>query len=321
MAVQDDPGVAYVVQLRHHGQVASMNFLMNWVSKNIDHHIFPMHTIYPIPGELERQEATGMGRQITRFIPGDMADSVYPGLSHQGKLVLVRRIALAFQACWQISLPEPRLIGELIGDEASGFRIGPDRHYDLGGPFSSVREYLRAHIRYSFAALEKQQGIEKYKTRFKDRIKDFIDRHLDDIPLVVEDIPVVAMHSDMGLHNVILSSETPTEIRAIIDWEFADSALYASLHSMIERLFRKWAPNQFGLEFDRADELRNAFWDSVPDWKRWNQSAATKEFLKWFRFSLFMKAEPRLDKGMSEDEKQAYWDENVRVVENMLNEY
>ncbi|KAI4136669.1 MAG: hypothetical protein L6R39_007672 [Caloplaca ligustica] len=321
VTVQDDPDIAYVVQLRHHGRVASMDSLMNWVSKNIDPRILPVPTVYPIPGELQRQEATGMGRQITRFIPGDMADSLYPGLSHEEKLILVQRIALAIQACWQIQLPEPRLIGELIGDEASGFSIGPDRHHGLGGPFPSVREYLRAHIRSSFVALEKQQGIKEYKERFQDRIEAFIHQHLDDIPLVVEDIPIVAMHTDMGLHNIILSSETLTEIRAIIDWEFVASAPYASLHPMIERLFRKRAANLFGPEFDRADELRDAFWDAIPDWKRWNQSVATQTFLEWFRFGLFMKPEPCLDNDISEGEKQAFWRENIRVVEKFLIEY
>ncbi|KAL8916166.1 MAG: hypothetical protein Q9208_008667 [Pyrenodesmia sp. 3 TL-2023] len=318
--VQDDPDTAYVVQLRHHGRVASMDYLMAWVSKNIDPGILPVPPVYPIPGELQRQEATGMGRQITQFISGDMADSVYPRLSHEERLVLVQKIALAIQAYWRIPLPQPHLIGELIGDEASGLRIGPDRHHSLGGPFPSVREYLRAHIRSSFVALEKQQCIDEYKERFQDRIKVFIDQHLDDIPPVVEDIPIVAMHTDMGLHNIILSSQTPTEIRAIIDWEFVASAPYASLHSMIERLFRKPAANLFGPEFDRAHELRNAFWDSIPDWKRWNQSAATKVFLQWFRFGEFMKPEPQLG-DVPESEKQAFWGENICVVEHMLNEF
>ncbi|KAL8940546.1 MAG: hypothetical protein Q9211_002229 [Gyalolechia sp. 1 TL-2023] len=321
VTVHDDSDIAYVVQLRHHGRVASMDFLMAWLSKNIDPCVLPVPPVYPIPGELQRQEATGVGRQITRFIPGDMADSVYPRLSHKERLILVQRIALAVQACWRIQLPEPRLIGELIGDEASGLRIGPDRHHSLGGPFSSVREYLRAHIRSSFVALEKQQGIDEYKGRFQDRIKGFIDKHLDDIPWVVEEIPVVAMHTDMGLHNIILSSQTPTEIRAIIDWEFVASAPYASLHPIIERLFRKRAANLFGPEFDRADELRDAFWDAIPDWKRWNQSAATEKFLQWFRFGLFMKPEPPLDHGISDSEKQAFWRENIHVVEDMLSQY
>ena len=266
---------------------------------------------------MKRQETTGRGRQISRFIPGDMASAVYPRLSHEERLVLVQKIALAFQACWQIQLPQPHLIGELLGDDTNGLTIGPDRHYNLGGPFNSIREYLRAYIRSSFSALTKQQGIDEYKAKYLGRIREFLDRHECDIPAIVEDIPIVAMHSDMGLHNIILSSQTPTEIQAIIDWEFVASAPYASLYRIIEMLFRKAAPNQFGPEFDRANELREAFWNAIPYWKRWNESEATKTFLEWFRFGLFMRSEARPDE-LTEEEKEQFWQENIRVVEGML---
>ena len=77
---------------------------------------------------MERQEATGMGRQIIGLIPGDMASTVYPRLSHGERLALVRKMALAFQACSQIQLPRPYRIGELLGDETNGLTVGPDRH-------------------------------------------------------------------------------------------------------------------------------------------------------------------------------------------------
>ncbi|RYO85642.1 hypothetical protein DL766_008813 [Monosporascus sp. MC13-8B] len=232
-------------------------------------------------------------------------------------------MALAFQACWQIQLPEQHLIGELIADEIGGrvvLRIGPDRHYGLGGPFTSVREYLRAHIRSSLIALEKQEGIEEYKERFLDRIRDFVGNRLQNIPAIVEDIPIVAMHADLGPHNVIVSSQKHTEIRAVIDWEFVASAPYASLHRIIEMLFRKPAPNGFGPEYDRADELREAFWGTIPDWRLWNQSEATQTFLEWFRFGLFMKPEWR-PQDLLEDEIQDFWGENIRVVESILKKY
>ena len=319
VTVQEDPNIAYVVQLRHHGRVASMDFLMSWVLKNIDPRILPVPAVYPIPGEMQRQETTGMGRQITLFISGDIGFPVYPQLSHAQRLILVQRIALAYQACWQIELPKPHLIGELIGDEIGGLRVGPDRHHSLGGPFSSVREYLSAYIRCQYGALEKQQGIDEYKERLQERIKAFIEQHLDDIPQVVEGIPIVAMHTDMGLHNIILSSDTPTEIRAVIDWEFVASTPFATAQPMIERLFRKPASNSFGPEYDGADELRRAFWDAIPDWKRWNESAATKTFLEWFRFAEFLKADPWMrEEGM---DKEAFWGENIRVVEDMLAAY
>ncbi|KAI0838584.1 hypothetical protein F5Y06DRAFT_268457 [Hypoxylon sp. FL0890] len=321
--VQENSDVEYVVQLRHHGCVASMNSFMSLISQTIDSCILPVPSVYPIPGEMKRQEATGMGRQITRFIPGVIASSVYSRLSHEERLIFVRKMALAFNACWQIQLPQNHLIGELIATEIDGqvvLKIGPDRHYGLGGPFGSVREYLRAYIKSSLVALEKQQGIEEYKQRFLDRIRDFIDNCMHNIPSIVEDIPIVAMHADMGLHNVIVSSQIYTEIRAIIDWEFLSSAPYASLHRIIEMFFRKPAPNGFGPEYDRADELREAFWSTIPDWKRWNQSEATQTFLEWFRFGLFMKPEWR-PKDLLDDEKQDFWRENIQVVENILNKY
>jgi hypothetical protein len=39
---------------------------------------------------------------------------------------------------------------------------------------------------------------------------------------------------------------------AIIDWEFVASAPYASLHRVIEMLFRKSASNGFGAEYPLA---------------------------------------------------------------------
>ena len=320
VTVQHPPDVAYVVQLRHHGRVASMDFLMSLVSRTIDSRILPVPSVYPIPGEIERQEVTGMGRQITRFIPGNIAFAVYPRLSHEKRLVLVQKIALAFQACWTIQLPQPQLIGDLLGEDTKGLRIEPDRHYSLGGPFNSVREYLRAHIRYSFSALSKQQGIDEYKEKYLGRIREFLDRHEHDIPIMVEEVPIVAMHADMGLHNIILSSQTPTEIQAIIDWEFVASAPYASLYRIIEMLFRKPAPSLFGPEFDRANELREAFWNAIPYWKRWNDSEATKTFLDWFRFGLFMHPEAPPD-DLTEEENDNFWQENIRVVEGMLGRY
>ncbi|KAI0541620.1 hypothetical protein GGR58DRAFT_455543 [Xylaria digitata] len=323
VTVEERQDVAYVVQLRHHGYVASMDAIMTLISKTIDSSILPVPPVYAIPGEKKRQEATGMGRQITRLILGVMASTTYPQLSHEDKLIFVRKMALAFQACWQIQLPKPHLIGELIADEIDDrvvLRIGPDRHYGLGGPFTSVREYLQAHIRSSLVALEKQEGIRKYKERFLDRIRDLVDNHLHNIPVIVEDISIVAMHADLGPHNVIVSCQAHTEIRAVIDWEFVASAPYASLHRIIEMLFRKSAPNGFGPEYDRADELREAFWGTIPDWRQANQSEATLAFLEWFKFALFMKPEWQPE-DLPEDVMQDFWRENIRVVEGILEKY
>lgn len=153
-----------------------------------------------------------------------------------------------------------------------------------------------------------------------ERIKDFVDNRMHNIPAIVENIPIVAMHADMGPHNIIVSSQTHTEIRAVIDWEFVSSGPYASLRRLIEMLFRKPALNWFGLEYDRADELREAFWGTIPEWEQWNQSEATQAFLEWFRFGLFMKPEWRPG-DLPKDEIQDFWRENIRVVESILNKY
>ncbi|KAK0636618.1 hypothetical protein B0T17DRAFT_519523 [Bombardia bombarda] len=339
--VQENADVAYVVQLRHHGNVASMDALMMLISKTVDTRILPVPRVYPIPGERSRQKATGMGRQITQLIQGTVASAVYPSLPHDEKLVFVGKMACAFQACWSIQLPEPRLIGELIvgadpddgGKDEPGttprlgdstyFSIGPDRHYNLGGPFSSVREYLQAHIKSTLIALEKQQGIEEYKEQYLERIRDFVHNRMDvyKIPSIVEDTPVVAIHSDMGPHNVIISDHTPINIHAIIDWEFVASAPFLSQYRIIEMLFRKPAPNGFGPEYEGAAELRQAFWDAIPKWKKlWSESESTQVFLEWFKFGLFLKPEWR-PKDLEEDQAQEYWRENIRVVEGLLQKY
>ncbi len=325
ITIHERSDIAYILQLRHHGRIASMDALMTLISTTTNSLVLPVATVHPIPGEMKRQEMTGMGKQITQFIPGVVASSIYPRLSHEERLVLVSKMARAFQACWQLQLPRPRLIGEvnasLAEDGQITLEVGPDRHHGLGGPFSSVREYLRAYIRSSLKALKKQQGIDEYKAQFLDRIEAFVNTRLDtSIPSIVEDIPVVVIHADMGPHNVIVSEQTPTEIRAIIDWEFVSSAPYASLHRIIEMFFRRSAPNGFGTEYDGAAELRAAFWGAIPDWERWNQSEATRVFLQWFRFGLFMKPDWR-PSDLTAEEKDNYWRENIRVVEGILVKY
>ena len=174
-----------------------------------------------------------------------------------------------------------------------------------------MREYLGAYIRSSLDALKKQQGIEEYKAQFFDRIEAFIGTCLDTaIPSIVENIPVVAAHADMGPHNVVVSEQMPTDIRAIIDWEFMSSTPYASQHRIIEMLFRKRASNGFGAEYEAAAELRAAFWGAIPYWERWNQSEATRVFLEWFRFGLFMKPEWR-PSDLTTEGKDDFWQENT----------
>lgn len=132
VSVEEDPDIQYIVQLRHHGNVTSMNLLMSLISSTIDPSILPLPAVYPIPGEEQRQTTIGMGGQIAQLIPRPIANSVYPRMSHEEKLVFVRNMALAFQATWHIPLPKER-------------------------------DYLRAYISSSLSAFKCQQGIDEYK--------------------------------------------------------------------------------------------------------------------------------------------------------------
>ena len=317
---------AYIIQQRFHGKVASMDAFMTFVRENSTPNTIPMPAIYPIPGEAEHQSRTGFGRQITQFVPGIMAERVCPDMSHADKLKLVGEMAVAWQGCWDLSLPSPRQIGELIATEDANDKnriaitVGPDRHYSLGGPFESVREWLRGRLRHAVGSLQRASGIDEFKEKYKASIESFVENRLDQIPETVEQCPIVALHIDMGLHNVILSADDHTQINAIIDWELCASAPFLAVHTCLEMLFRKGASNGFGAEYPHADQLREAFWGTIPKWKAYWESQGARDFMEWFRFALFMRPEYCSSKKPIE-EKWEFWAENKRVVESMLKKY
>ncbi|KND86833.1 hypothetical protein TOPH_08507 [Tolypocladium ophioglossoides CBS 100239] len=70
--------------------------------------------------------------------------------------------------------------------------------------------------------------------------------------------------------------------------------------------FREPAANGFGPEYDSAGELREVFWETIPDWKLCVESESTQVFLEWFRFGLFMKTEWRPE-DLPESEAQKFW--------------
>lgn len=319
VAVTRGPDVSYVVQLRFHGNVASMDALMKFVRANSPPGVIPMPAVYPIPGEAAHQQATGLGRQITQFVPGITAERVYPDMSHVDRLALVRKMALAWQACWDLPLPSPPRIGELIATDSNGsisLAVGPDRHYALGS-LTSVRAWLRARIQQAVSSLARASGIDSYKLKYMAAIQAFVDTRLDQIPATVEACPVVELHADMGLHNVLVAEDNHAEINAIIDWELCASAPFLAAHGCLEMLFRRGAPNGFGAAYEHAAELRRAFWDAIPKWKAHWESQGAKDFMEWFRFALFLKPEY----CPAEKSKPEFWAENVRVVESMLNKY
>ncbi|RBR18920.1 uncharacterized protein FIESC28_05842 [Fusarium coffeatum] len=125
VTVVGKPDTAYIVQMRHHGKVASMDALMKFVDNynQVKPGVIPMPAVYSIPGEAEHQQRTGFGRQITEFIPGVMAETVYPQMPHSDKLQFVRKMALAWQGVWDLPIHPselPHQIGELSAEDVDG---------------------------------------------------------------------------------------------------------------------------------------------------------------------------------------------------------
>ena len=85
-------------------------------------------------------------------------------------------------------------------------------------------------------------------------------------------------------------------------------------------LFRKGAPNGHGSEYLQADELRAAFWETIPKWKVQMEGQGAQDFLEWFRFARLMKPEYCSNKILKV-EKMEFWAENIRVVEHMYRKH
>jgi hypothetical protein len=86
-------------------------------------------------------------------------------MPHSQKIEFVQSMALAWQACWSAPIPPPRQVGELLAttdeNDIISLSVGPDRHFSLGGPFTSVRDWLEGRIRHAHTSLEKQEGIDE----------------------------------------------------------------------------------------------------------------------------------------------------------------
>jgi len=102
VSVHDDP-LQFVVQMRHHGNVDSINTIMDLVSSKVDRRILPLPKVYPFEFG---QRVKGMGIKVAELIPGNMAGSVYPNMTHQERLVFAKNLALAFDAIWTFPLPK-----------------------------------------------------------------------------------------------------------------------------------------------------------------------------------------------------------------------
>ena len=96
-----------------------------------------------------------------------MANSVYPGMSHEEEVNI--RLEYGPHIPGPLAHPAPRRAP-----------------YRRALPFISVRDYLRAYIRSSLDAFKEQQGIDKYNARFLQRVTDFVERGMHNILAIVE---------------------------------------------------------------------------------------------------------------------------------------
>ncbi|TAQ88916.1 hypothetical protein B7494_g2769 [Chlorociboria aeruginascens] len=81
---------------------------------------------------------------------------------------------------------------------------------------------IMADVAYPTLSLPEkdQEGVDEYKSKYLDWILQFTATMPSSILDCVNEVPVIVTHADMGLHNMILDSNPPHDLKAIIDWEF-----------------------------------------------------------------------------------------------------
>ncbi|KAI9651977.1 MAG: hypothetical protein M1829_001990 [Trizodia sp. TS-e1964] len=234
---------------------------------------------------------------------------------------LLKRVAHVFDAVWSlISPPANTLIGEtLIDPDTLSLPVGPYRQYQIGGPFSSVSSYLESWIRKRVLMLQEQEGVEEYKSKYLDRILQFTATLPNSIPDIVNCVPVVVTQADIGLHNMILDSDPPHDMKAVIDWEFVYCYPFPfSACMIIEPMISE---NSDGSESELTEGLRAAFWNEIPKWRDLLSNESCQAFIAFFNFGLSLKVQfLHGDKGDVEA-KWRSWDRSCRVVDAFLDKY
>ncbi|KAJ5319315.1 hypothetical protein MYU51_013449 [Penicillium brevicompactum] len=306
---KDEPN-EYIVQLRYHANIDNMYHLIKYVREKSPGGL-PVPQMFPTP----TSSSSVLGVQISQYVPGHMGSAMIDGLSLEGKRSVVKQMAQAFAALWELPTPGTgNLIGEAIVSPEGTVSVGPERRYGLGGPFSSVTSYLQAWIKHRLDKLQGQQAIDEYKDKYLDRIIRFAETTLNHIPFEVENVQLALVHTDLGLHNMIFS-ESPTPIlKGAIDWEFVDYApLLIVVPTLVEPTFELFA--------SESGDLRQAFWDEIPLWKRGFASKGSRIFLDFYSFGLYLKADALPDRNADLAAKEQYWKKNIEFVEGFLGQW
>ncbi|KAJ5329592.1 hypothetical protein N7452_009982 [Penicillium brevicompactum] len=307
----------FIVQLRYHGNVDSMDTLMRYIHDNVAPTL-PVAIAYPT----SLQVLDVFKVQITQFVPGIPGNEIFYNLPLPARIEAVKQIARAFAPLWNLQIDQPHgIIGEVnVSDNPVSVSIGPERRYGLGGPFSSTSQYLEAWLHHCIRELESTDCVEEFQENILPAIRKFMNGNLN-IPPQVEEVPVVILHDDLALNNMIFSSDDPHDLQAIIDWELVDNKPFAvAIPKFIEPLF--WADSKGDQkDHDGYRDLRKAFWDAIPRWKAYMNSEATRVFLDWYNLGDDLKVLPPFDDDLSAEQKLEFWKDNIRAVWDFLGRY
>lgn len=136
-----------------------------------------------------------------------MGPKIYISLPQNLTIKVIKQIARSFGALWALDIPHPHNpIGRATFTSSDpSIVIESDRRTGFGGPWSSVSVFLKACLKCRLAELQRQEQIDEYKAKHLPTIAEFISNELHSIPQEVNEVPVVLMHSDMGLHNMVFS--------------------------------------------------------------------------------------------------------------------
>lgn len=320
----DEPGrPQLIVQLRFHGNVASMNALQDYIHVKAPQGL-PVPRTFPTNSS---HRDDGLQLQVTEFVPGTMASHIFKHQPIEDRVPIVRQMARAFAALWELPIKrEHNNIGEAVAssngkpDGSLTITVGPEEQDGVGGPFNSVSSFLRAWILHRLEKLEAQQGIDEYKATQLSSIRQFVQDKLDSrLPKGLDKIPVVLTHGDLGLHNVLISEKPPFEFTAVIDWEFTSCLPFlCAVPRLIEPMLREGLEGQEEALLEAVQPLREVFWNEIPAWRDIMASAEGQTFLEWYEFGLYMKANAYMKFDASLEERIAFWNRNISVVERFL---
>lgn len=119
-----------------------------------------------------------------------------------------------------------------------------------------------------------------------------------------EDVKLSLVHRGLGLHNIIFSESLTPTLKGMINWEFVGHApALITIPALIEPTFELAKSESWATA---ADELREAFWDEIPQWKHSVGSKGSQIFLDLYSFGLYLKADTLSDSKVNLAAKEQY---------------